>query len=155
MIAKPVVKNKFWIVENQGKKVATIQRCDQGVTWVGDNGRQKFESFDSLKNHYQVNISKWTQTKTTIDGHSVYKYPCDSFPYNNVWDIKHRVPLFTKSKKSRCYYAAGYYVMDKEIVFCPKYIFINRISFKGPYLTYHDAESYLNGTTITNNSQPK
>lgn len=151
MIAKPVVKNKFWIVENEGKKVATIQRCDQGVTWVCDDGRQKFDSFDLLKNQYPVNIGKWIPQKSVVDSHSVYKYPCDSLPFNTVWDIKHKVPLFTKSKKSRCYYAAGYYVMDGEIVFCPKYIFINRISFTGPYLTRQEAELYTNGTITTNN----
>jgi len=153
MIAKPVVKNKFWIVEHQGEKVATIQRCDQGLTWVCDNQRQRFDSFDNLKNHYNLNVDKWRNSTSKTNSNSVYKYPCDSVPYNSVWDLRHRVPLYTKTKKSRCYYAAGYYVMDGQIVFCPKYIFINRVEFKGPFFTEQEAEQQNHGQTTTYNTQ--
>ena len=32
LLAKPVVKNKCWIVEDDGNKVATILANDHGVT---------------------------------------------------------------------------------------------------------------------------
>ena len=48
-IAKPVVKNKFWVVENHGQKIATIQaRDDGGFVYVHDELR---EFFPSVKNH--------------------------------------------------------------------------------------------------------
>jgi hypothetical protein len=41
LIAKPVVKNKFWIVEQSGSQVATIQAIDEagGFAYVHDNER--------------------------------------------------------------------------------------------------------------------
>ena len=37
-VAKPVVKNKYWIVESEGNKIATIQAVEGGnVAYVQDN----------------------------------------------------------------------------------------------------------------------
>lgn len=144
MIAKPVVKNKFWIVEEDGEKIATIQRHNDGISYVENAQRYQFENIDLLKNHYNLRFDRPPAKVTKTQKTEVYGYPCDSTPYNPVWDIKHRVPLYTKDNKSKCFYAAGYYVMDKGIVFCPKYIFINRISFVGPYQTEEEAKNILN-----------
>lgn len=141
MIARPVVKNKFWIVEEQGEKVATIQQHTDGIAWVENAQRQQFANVDLLKNHYNIHFDRPASksTKTTVN--EIYGYPTDVRPHNSVWDIKHRVPLYTQTKKSKCYYAAGYYVMEGKIVFCPKYIFINRISFTGPFKSEQEAEN--------------
>ena len=34
--ARPVVKNKYWIVEKDGEKIATIQAANDGVVFVQD-----------------------------------------------------------------------------------------------------------------------
>lgn len=146
LIARPIVKNKFWIVEQEGEKVATIQKNHNNVVWVDDTTRKNFPSFDQLQNTYNIKFVKITSNKTAHD-HVAYGYPCDSLPHNTIWDLKNRVPLYSKSKKSRCYYAAGYYVMDNEIVFCPKSIFINRTDFKGPFKSKESAEQYQNEQT--------
>lgn len=139
MIAKPVVKNKFWIVEEQGEKVATIQQHNSGIAWVDDNNREQFANIDLLKNHYNLYFDKANSKNNKSNNKDVYEYPTTGTPYNGVWDLKHKVPLYTRTKKSKCYYAAGYYVMNDEIVFCPKYIFINRASFTGPFKTEQEA----------------
>ncbi len=139
MIAKQIVKNKFWIVENEGKKVATIQQHNDGIAWVNSSQREQFANIDLLKNYYNLHFDRQTNKTTKTTKNELYEYPCDQIPFNQVWDIKHRVPLYTKTKKSKCYHAAGYYVMDGEIVFCPKYIFINRTSFTGPFKTEQEA----------------
>ena len=63
-------------------------------------------------------------------------------------DIKRRLHLYTKTQKSKCYYAAGWYVMNQfgenEVVFCPKYIFIQRYPYSGPYKTRIEAEDMIN-----------
>jgi hypothetical protein len=139
MIARPVVKNKFWIVEESGKKVATIQKHTEGIAWVNNEQRQQFPSIDVLKNHYNVNFDRPLPKTSKTKEQEVYGYPCQVQPHNGVWDIRHRVPLYTETKKSKCFYAAGYYVMEGKIVFCPKYIFINRISFEGPFKSEQEA----------------
>lgn len=141
MIARPVVKNKFWIVEEEGKKVATIQQHTDGIAWVEDTQRQQFANVDLLKNHYSIHFDRPASKQSRNAINEIYGYPTDLRPYNSVWDIKHRVPLYTQTKKSKCYYAAGYYIMEGKIVFCPKYIFINRISFTGPFKSEQEAEN--------------
>ena len=49
LTAKPIVKNKFWIVEEDGKKIATIQRNTQGVVYVHNNERKLFENIKKLE----------------------------------------------------------------------------------------------------------
>lgn len=141
MIAKQVVKNKFWIVEQEGKKIATIQQHNEGIAWVNEQQREQFPNIDLLKHHYNLHFDKQSNTTriSKITKKELYGYPCDCIPMNQVWDIKHRVPLYTKTKKSKCFYSAGYYIMDDQIVFCPKYIFINRTSFTGPFKTEQEA----------------
>jgi len=42
LIARPVIKNKFWIVEEEGKKIATIQAVeDGGFVYVQEQSRQR------------------------------------------------------------------------------------------------------------------
>ena len=49
-IAKPVVKNKFWVVEDQGHRVATIQATvDGGFVYVHDEEREHIPSLKLLK----------------------------------------------------------------------------------------------------------
>lgn len=153
MIAKTVVKNKFWIVEEDGEKIATIQKHNDGISYVENDQRYQFDNIDLLKNHYNLRFDRPPAKTAKPQSNEVYGYACDSSPHNLVWDIKHRVPLYTKSSKSKCFYAAGYYVMDKEIVFCPKYIFINRVSFSGPYYTKEEAEAKQNAKNSSVNTK--
>jgi len=48
----------------------------------------------------------------------------------------------------KCLHAAGYFVMEqngvKQVVFCPKYIFIQRYSYQGPFKTEDEAKSVIN-----------
>lgn len=150
MIAKPVVKNKFWIVEKNGEKIGTLQKHTNGIAFVDESTRQQFSNVDLLKNHYSIHFDRPASRVSKKDDCLVYGYPSEVKPHNSVWDIKHRVPLYTKTKKSRCYYAAGWYVLDQQIVFCPKYIFINRNSFIGPFNSEQEAKNVNVKTHSTN-----
>lgn len=152
MIAKPVVKNKFWIVERDGEKVGTLQKNTKGVAFVEQGTREQFANIDLVKNHYNIHFDRPSAKSSKKDECSVYGYPAEVRPHNSVWDIKHRVPLYTKTKKSRCYYAAGWYALDQQIVFCPKYIFINRNSFMGPFNSELEAKN-ANVKTSSINTQ--
>jgi hypothetical protein len=55
LIAKPVIKNKFWIVESEGTKVATIQAVeDGGFVYVHDEERQRFPTIKLLTKEYNI-----------------------------------------------------------------------------------------------------
>ena len=55
LIAKPVVKNKMWIVESAGTKVGNIMAVDEGgVVYVHDNQRESFPSIKLLSKQYNI-----------------------------------------------------------------------------------------------------
>lgn len=149
MEAKPVVKNKFWIVEEEGQKIATIQAAPDGVVLVKGTKREKFVNFKLLSAKYNIKINKSTKSaKSTKHDYNIYGLPTNTKPCNVVYDVRRRLPFFTKSNKSKSFYCAGYYVVcvNKRwaLQFCPKSITISRYKYHGPYKTSEEAETKLN-----------
>ena len=76
------------------------------------------------------------ETKTE---YKIHNYPTSVKPYNEMYDVQRKLPLFTKSAKSKSLYCAGYYIIhfDKGWVksFCPKLITVERYETKGPFKT--------------------
>ena len=59
VFAKPVLKNKFWIVEDEGEKVATIQMIEDGsVVYVSSTERKKYASIKLLSKDYNIVFDK-------------------------------------------------------------------------------------------------
>jgi hypothetical protein len=82
----------------------------------------------------------WTELDITETvAKEIHGYPTNSTPYNPMFDVKQKLPLFTKSDKSKSLYCAGYYIIqfDKGWVksFCPKLITVERYTTKGPFKT--------------------
>lgn len=143
IVAKPVIKNKYWIVESDGAKIATIQAIEEGggYAYVHDNFREQFPSIKLLSKKYNIvfDNSKPAKTKPT---HDCYGYPCAGKPYNQVWDVQRRLPIYSKQPKSKSLYCAGYYVVKfnnswvKE--YSPKNITLNRYEYVGPFKTVEE-----------------
>ena len=149
MEAKPIIKNKFWIVEDAGQQVATIQAAPDGVVLVKGTRREKFVNFKLLSAKYNIHVGKAPKTKKTDDvTHDIYGFPTDSKPYNELYDVRRRLPFFTKTTKSKSFYCAGYYAVNINGVwdyhFCPKSITISRYDYHGPYKNKEDAIGKIN-----------
>jgi hypothetical protein len=145
--AKPVVKNKYWIVEDDGRKVGTIQAAEDGVVLVQDNRRLKYPSIKVLGTAHNIRFVRGQKAQTaSVD--SVYDYPCRTVPYNAIYDLRLRLPLYTTSRKSRSYRCAGYYLVcvDSQWVeeFCPKKIILTRNKFLGPFQSREQMAQVLN-----------
>ena len=76
------------------------------------------------------------------------EYPTTKKVFNSMLDIKRKIHLFTKSLKSKCYHAAGWYILyqgdDPIVTFCPKYIFIQRYKYLGPFKTEDESKKLIN-----------
>ena len=147
LIAKPIVKNQLWVVIDGNDKVGNVQADKNGYqVRVGD----KFAHFDTTGSiERAVKIEFQRPVKSTTKNHIPYaQWPTTGRTYNNMMDVKRKLHLFTKTLKSKCYYAAGWFTIEqgqeKKIIFCPKYIFIQRYKFTGPYKTKSEAENMLN-----------
>ena len=146
-IAKPVVKNKFWVVEDAGEKVATIQAtADGGFVYVNDQTREHFPSVNVLKKKYNIKFSAAIKSKKA-EVCAVYGYPVAGKVYNQVYDIKRKLPIYSKSLKSKSLFCAGYYLIKLNgvwtDVFCPKNITLNRYEFLGPYRNEAEMKEHL------------
>ena len=139
--AKPIIKNKYWIVEDDGRKVGTIQAAEDCVVLVQDNRRLKYPSIKVLGTAHNIRFVR-EQKKPTVSVDSVYDYPCRGTPYNAIYDLRLKLPLYTTIKKSRSYRCAGYYLIQIDNIwvteFCPKKIFLTRNPYLGPYKTEQD-----------------
>lgn len=138
---KEVLKNKFWIVEDKGNKIGTLSLADEKYMLSSSTGTEFFDTKQQLGNRFSKDVS-WTKLDITQKGpieRIVHSYPTSCDPYNSIFDVKRKLPLFTKSNKSKSLYCAGYYIIrfDKGWVksFCPKLITIERYPYKGPFKT--------------------
>ena len=147
LLAKSVVKNKCWIVEQDGTKIATIHANEQGVTLVQATTREQFPNLKTLSDRYNIIIDKSKPVKVAKESHEVYSYPCDNKPQNALWDIQHKLPVFTKGSKSKSFFCAGYYIVQFNNgwvkSYCPKLITLNRYPYQGPYKTLDERNVQL------------
>jgi hypothetical protein len=144
LIAKPVIKNKFWVVEDSGQKIATIQaRDDGGYAYVHDELREYFPSVKNLKQKYNIKFGSANKIKKD-NSKSVYEYPVSGQAYNQVWDVQRKLPIYSKTPKSKSLFCAGYYLIQLndswEENFCPKNITVARYRYIGPFKTKEEMQ---------------
>ena len=138
--AKEILKNKFWIVESEGEKVATLSiNEDSQYMFSNNTGTRFFKNIKQLSKNLNADIT-WTSINNEHpkeQDFEVYGYSTSCTPYNPMFDVKQRLALFTKSEKSKSLYCAGYFIIkfDKGWVksFCPKLITVERYETKGPF----------------------
>jgi hypothetical protein len=140
--AKPIIDNKFWIVEKDGTKFATLRKNeDNKFIMSNEKGVRIYDTRKSLtdqfgKDFFIVKIVKEADNANPLEVHG---YSTSTEPHNAMYDIQKKLPLFTKSGDSKSLYCAGYYVIkfDKGWVksFCPKKITLERYEYQGPFKT--------------------
>jgi hypothetical protein len=136
--ANPIVAGKFWIVEEDGERIGTLSKQEDKSYMYCCNTHTKFyESEKQLTKDVDIEWGiKDAKTETTTDK-EVHGFRTSCVPHNSMYDVKRKLPLFTKSKKSKSLYCAGYYIIrfEKGWVrsFCPKLVTIEGYTSKGPF----------------------
>ena len=147
LVAKPIVKNQFWIVTDGEKKVGNIEANNAGYGVQINGTFLQFNNADDLKKNTRIRFESIANT-ISKPTHPYPEYPTTTRVYNSILDIQRGLHLFTKTKKSKCLHAAGYFAINQngvsQIIFCPKYIFIQRYAFKGPFKTEAEAKTVIN-----------
>jgi hypothetical protein len=141
MKAKEILKDKFWILEDSGVRVGTLSK-DEDKFIVSESGKVKiYQDEKQLAKYFGKNLLTATikmpeqiEESTDVNG-----YPTRCHPYNGMFDISRKLPLFTKSEKSKSVYCAGFYLIKFNVnwlkSFCPKLITIERNEYQGPFRT--------------------
>jgi hypothetical protein len=145
--AKPILDGKFWIVEDEGERVGTLTREEDRFLLSSKGDVTFFKSEKQLKQTYGKNFLTATITTEDNSTKTVHGYPTKSIPFNSMYDITRKLPLFTKSEKSKSVYCAGYYLIrfNKSWLksFCPKLITVERNEYKGPFKTDVEMKAVL------------
>jgi hypothetical protein len=152
--AKPIINNKFWIVEKDGEKFATLRKDEENrFVMSNESGIKIYDNKESLTRHFGkdffvANIIKEANDSNPLEVHG---YATSTNPHNAMFDIKRKLPLFTKSEDSKSLYCAGYYVIrfDKGWVksFCPKLITLQRYEYRGPFKTEIEMKQVLSNVS--------
>lgn len=144
LIAKPIIKNQFWVITDGTHKVGNVVATGCGYEVKLNGSTSHFDSTKSIKHiEFRQNVTKPTPTTTSFN-----EYPTTAKVFNSLLDVKRKIHLYTKTTKSKCYHAAGWFTVKQgstaEVMFCPKYIFIQRYEYTGPYKTKDEANSSIN-----------
>ena len=101
--AKTLVKDKFWIVEQNGQKLGTLQKKDDNG-WIflsKQNQRQVYHTQESLFTKFGFNIFEEKQVTEPVvektDNFEVHGFPCSQKAYNPIFDVQKQLPIYTKT----------------------------------------------------------
>lgn len=134
--AKPVVANRYWILHRGDAKIGEIEMTHDGCA-VKLPGRMAV--FKNAKAAGRVvNIEFDPPNRSAKPNHSqVHGYDTGCTAHNGVWNVKLKIPLFTKTAKSKSWYAAGWYAVRHnrtwKVIRNPKLILLERYPFRGPF----------------------
>lgn len=136
IIAKPVVNKQYWILKQNDRKVGNIQASPEGYCVTIQNKIANYKTIPSLSRHENVEFEKPNKTvKQATD--QVHGYLTGCRAYNAMWDVRRRLPLFTKETKSKSWYAAGWYLVKQHRTWKPiqnpKLIVLDRYTYQGPF----------------------
>ena len=149
LIAKPIIKNQYWVITDGTNKIGNVVADQNGFDVKLNGDSLHFTSTDDIKQKTKI-IFESVKNSKAKQNYPYPEYPTPSKVYNSVMDIKRKLHLFTKSIKSKCFHVAGWFVVNQngieQVLFCPKYIFIQRYSYQGPFKSELEANKVLNNT---------
>lgn len=152
--ATPIIPEKFWIVEQAGVKLATLRKNEENRFVMSNiEGVKIYDTAQSLTKEFGKDffVAKIVKEADSAKDNEVQGFSTSCAPHNGMYDIRRKLPLFTKSDDSKSLYCAGYYVIKFEKgwvkSFCPKLITLQRYEYKGPFKTDIEMKQVLSNVS--------
>jgi hypothetical protein len=150
LVAKPVIDKQFWILQENNRKVGNVEACAGGYQVKINNQIAQFKTIQMAAQRANIEFEpavKKIKPKATVD--HVHGYPISGRVHNPMWDVTQQLPVYTKTAKSKSWFAAGWYRVRKgktwRAVLCPKLIVIQRYPYQGPFYS----EEQVNDHALT------
>ena len=143
ILAKPVVENQYWILKKDNRKIGQLE--------VNENGNCIIKIHDNVVSYKTVKMAREAvniefeppEIATPLPPNMVYGHEVNGRVFNPIWDVKHKLPLFTREDKSKSWFAAGWYRIKQhrkwKTVQHPKLITLERYAYQGPFQTREQA----------------
>jgi hypothetical protein len=154
-IAKVLVPDSEWLIQDDQEKVAGITKAKKGYTVFRKGSKIEFTNLSEIKHHFGISLierdlCKIKDEQSETNNYSIYGFPCDSMPYDPVYSVKKKLPIYTKGRKSKSHYCAGYYAVKIRRgwvnAYCPKLITLERYAYHGPFKSESELDQYLDNT---------
>jgi hypothetical protein len=147
IVAKPVIDKQFWILQENNQKIGNIEACAGGYQVRINNQIAQFKTIKLAARHINIEfepVIKHTGTRRSPD--HVHGYPVEGRIHNPMWDVSQQLPVYTRTSKSKSWFAAGWYNVRKgrawKTVLAPKLIVLQRYAYQGPFYSEADANDH-------------
>lgn len=143
IIAKPVIKEKFWILEEQGNRVGMMNLNEGDYVIKLKKKDIVLHSLDELKKHH----IEFAGRDLSHGGQmTVMGYPTDQEDVFNIQKIND-YPCFTKKPNTKSIHAAGWYGVKFKNgwvqSFCPRLTTVTSYESVGPFKNQTDLRLIL------------
>ena len=145
LIALPVVDKQYWILKENDRKVGNVEACAGGYQVKINNQIAQYKTIRMVEQRVNIHFEHLPKKqKTVVPVNVVHGYPVSGRIYNPMWDIPQKLPIYTKTNKSKSWFAAGWYKVKKgrdwRVLQGPKLIMLQRYPYQGPYYNREEAE---------------
>ena len=103
--AKPLIKDKFWIIEENGTKLGTLQKKDNnGWIFLSKKDRKEiFHTSESLRERFGIDILETkvepeVTEEPNIEDYQVHGFPTSQQPFNPMFDVQKQLPIYSKTQ---------------------------------------------------------
>lgn len=149
LVAKPIIKGEYWVVTDGDRKVGNVIAEGSEYKVKLNNTIEKYNSTKAIEKSKHIEFENFTKIKSKDTAPPFAIFPTSKNRiYNSVLDVKRKLHLYTTSPKSKCFFVAGWFAIKQgaefTTIFCPKYIFIQRYDYIGPFQTESEANSSIN-----------
>jgi hypothetical protein len=148
--AKPIVDGILWVVEQNGVRLGTLHKKENNhYMFSTKHGEMFFNRRSDLVKQFgkEFFLKDIDITTSKIDNYECHGFPTKWCPHKSMYNVRKKLPLFTKSNQSKSLFCAGHYIIKfpKNWVrsFCPKLITIERYPYSGPFKTEEEAKEAL------------
>lgn len=146
LIAKPVIDKKFWILQKDNEKVGNVEATENGYQVKINNQVEEYKTIKMVEQRVNVHFETFKKIKATPVTNEVYGYTAKGKAYNPTWNAQHKLPLYTKTRASKSFHAAGWFWLKQfaewEIIQDPKFILLQRYPYKGPFQSREEVENH-------------
>lgn len=142
-----MIDKQFWILQEGNEKVGNIEACAGGFQVKINNQTQTYKTIRMAAQRANIHFEHGPKS-SKCDSNQVHGFPAVARVYNPVWDVQRGLPLYTKTKKSKSWFAAGWFAVRRgkswKILQDPKFITLERYQFHGPFQSQQDAANQAN-----------
>jgi hypothetical protein len=143
LIAKPIIKDQWWVITDGKNKIGNVEADGAGYNVKIGGSVEHFASTTSIENIKHIEFERPVKHKQAELTYAVWPTNVKK-TYNDVYDVQRKLHVYTETPDSKCYYAAGWFKMNMtgkwETIKCPKYIFVQRYPYEGPFMTKSEAK---------------